>query len=360
MMEEETRMSKPIRVGILGLGRAGIGMHCSELARYKELFTIVAGCDIEADHRAAFAERTGARCYAGITEFLADPDVELVTVATRSTEHVAHTKLALQAGKYVFVEKPIAVTLKGGLELQRLDKKYPRKVFLRHNRRFEAAFQHIREILASGIIGDVFLIKLRRNGYQRRNDWQTIIACGGGQLNNWGPHIIDHGLRFLESPLAELWGDLKKIAAVGDAEDHLKIIMKGENGRVVDLEISGGSAIGEPAYLISGSKGALRCDESEIYLKYINPKQKLKKVRATAATPPVSGAFGNTEKLEWIEETRKVAPATACQMHSIWKHLYDAIRSRKRFPITMEEGLAVVRVCDRVKKGTPFVKRQGG
>lgn len=348
---------KPIRVGILGLGRAGLGMHCGEIAQYADLFTIVAGCDIEVDHRAAFEERTGARSYPGIAGFLADPEVELVSVATRSPDHVAHARQALKAGKFVFLEKPIAVTLKGALDLKRLDGRFPGRLYLRHNRRFEPGFQQIREILASGLLGKVFSIKLRRNGYQRRDDWQTIIACGGGQMNNWGPHIIDHGLRFLESPLACVWGDLKRIAAVGDAEDHLKVVMRGENGRVVDLEISGGSAIGEPEYLISGSKGALRCEGDDIFLRYIDPKQTLKKIKATAATPPVNGAFGNAENLKWIEKTVKVAPASGCQMHSIWKHLYEAIRKGKKFPITIDEGVEVVRVCHLVKRGTPFAMK---
>ena len=45
-----------------------------------------------------------------------------------------------------------------------------------------------------------------------------LIDCGGGQLNNWGPHIIDHALQFLDYKVAEVWSDLKRVAAVGDAE----------------------------------------------------------------------------------------------------------------------------------------------
>lgn len=347
-------MSQKIKVGIWGLGRAGNGMHISEIERFPELFEIVSGCDNSLERRDAFAEKVSCSIYSDSELFLADPEVELVSIATRSPDHTAHAIKALEAGKYVFLEKPIALTYAEALILKAASAKYPGKLFLRHNRRFEAPFTHIREIIASGILGDIYEVKLHRHGYQRRNDWQTIIECGGGQLNNWGPHIIEHALRFLESPVAAIWSDLKKIAAVGDAEDHLKIVLKGENGRIVDLEISGGAAISQPEYVIFGSKGALACTGNEIKLKYIDPKQKMQDISAIASNPPLIGGFANEEKLNWIEEKIAVSPAAKCDTHNIWEHLYRAIREGVPFPITIDEGVEVVRIVDAVKKGSGF------
>jgi hypothetical protein len=200
-------------------------------------------------------------------------------------------------------------------------------------------------------------VKLHRQSYQRRNDWQTIIACGGGQLNNWGPHIIDHALRFLESPVAHIWSDLKRIAAVGDAEDHLKIVLTGKNGRIVDLEISGGAAIPQPEYVIFGNKGALVCQGNDITLKYVDPKQKWQKIKAHASNPPLNGVFGSSEVLRWVEKKIPVVPKSeGDDTHIIWQALYNTIRKNKPFPITMDEAVEVVRVTDAVKKKTQFVQ----
>lgn len=344
-----------IKVGIWGAGRAGYGMHIGEIEKNSEMFEIVACCDILPDHCEEFAKKVeGVKTYSDGADLLADPNVEMVTIATRSPDHTAHALQALEAGKYVFIEKPIALTYEDALKLKDASEAFPGKLYCRHNRRFESAFVHIREIIAAGTIGDVYEVKLRRHGYQRRNDWQTIIACGGGQLNNWGPHIVEHSLRFLDSPVAEIWSDLKKIAAVGDAEDHLKIVMKGENGRIVDMEISGGAAIKEPEYIIFGTKGALTCTGKEITLKYLDPAQKLEKVEAIADTPPIHGAFGNSEKLKWIEETLEVAPSCACDTHDIWKHVYAAIRDGIEYPITIDEAIEVVRVTELVKNNSEF------
>lgn len=111
------------------------------------------------------------------------------------------------------VEKPLACRLEDALELQKVSDANPGRVFVRHNRRFEPAFEHIREIIKSGKLGNIFEIKLCRHSFQWRADWQTILDCGGGQLLNWGPHLVDHALQFLESPVKELWSDLKLVAA---------------------------------------------------------------------------------------------------------------------------------------------------
>lgn len=354
-------MSDKIKVGIWGLGRAGINMHTAEIQKYPEMYEIVAGMDIDAEHRKIFEEKSGAKAYDSEEALLNDPDVEMISIATRSPDHVAHCERALAAGKYVFLEKPIAITYESALRLEELDKKYPGKIYLRHNRRFEAPFNHIREIIASGKLGEVYEIKLCRHSFQRRSDWQTIIECGGGQLNNWGPHIIDHSLQFLDYKVKEMWSDLKKVAAVGDAEDHLKIVFKGENGLVVDMEISGGAALPQNEYTIFGDRGALTCSGNKIQMKYADPEQVFQKIEAFAGNPPLEGGFSNgyadLEAIRWIEEEIEVAPTPATDTHYIWPAMYKSIREGVKFPVSLKEGLAVVKVIDEVKKGTEFVMK---
>lgn len=344
----------PIAVGILGYGRAGCGMQANELKGREDKFRIAAVCDIlPARREKAAAAHPGCKTYARVEELLADHDVELVSVATRSCDHFQHAMMALKANKLVFQEKPFTMTFAEARKLRAEAAKHHDALFMRHNRRFEPMFQHVREILASRILGDVFEIKLRRNSFSRRDDWQTIGKFGGGQLLNWGPHIIDHALQFLgyEGDL-EIWSDLKKVAAAGDSEDHLKIVMKNEKGLLVDLEISGGSALGEPEYLIAGTRGALKGSGKTITLRYWDPAVKPSKRKADPGTP--EGGFGSKDNLVWIEKEIEVAPKLKCSMTSVWDYLYDAVRKGKPYPITLDEAVAVMEVISTVKKGTPF------
>ncbi|KPK48654.1 MAG: hypothetical protein AMK72_06355 [Planctomycetes bacterium SM23_25] len=75
---------RPIRLGILGLGRAGWGMQCKELEGKEERFRIVAGCDTLARKRERFAARYDCPVYRRAEDLAADANVEMVSVATRS------------------------------------------------------------------------------------------------------------------------------------------------------------------------------------------------------------------------------------------------------------------------------------
>lgn len=342
----------PIRLGMVGIGRAIWGMHCPELEGRKDKFVVVAACDTIAERRAQMAERYGCKTYERVEDLVLDPDVEIVDIATRSIDHFAHAKLAFEAGKDVLIEKPMCVSYDEASRLVEIAEKCGKRLFVRHNRRFEPSFQHIREIIDSGLLGDVREIKLRRVGFQRRDDWQTLKSSGGGQLLNWGPHIIDHGLRLLGAPLASQFSDLKLIAALGDAEDHLKIVLRGENGRIVDIEISGGAAIGGPEYLVWGSRGALSCKGSDIRMKYLDPNVPLEDRAADPGTPGTT--FGTPEKLQWLDETFPAKPELAVDMNSIWDHIYQSYREGAPFPITTEEALEVMNVVSAAKEGAGF------
>ena len=343
-----------IKLGIVGLGRSGYGMHVKELEAYKDKFVFVAGCDIIPERAESFAKEFGAKAYTDIKDLLADPEVELVDIATVSKDHLEHAKMALLAGKDVFLDKPFALNTRDARELVELGSREggPR-LFIRHNRRFEYGFEKAMELIKSGIIGDVFEIKLTRNGYQRRNDWQTLKAFGGGQVANWGPHIIDHSLQFCGGEYEELFTDLKQIAWLGDRDDHVKIVFKGKNGCIVDMEISGGAALPTPNYVVYGTKGAFMSCNEGFKVKYLDPNVALPEAHVIAETWPQDAGFGNPEVLPWKEEI-VAFPQDDDGTGRIWPALYDAFKGIKDFPITLEQAYKVVEVIEKARLGTIF------
>ena len=342
----------PVRIGLIGLGRAGWGMHCPELKGREDKFKIVAVCDSIPGRLERAKEAYGCATYAEVKDLMADPSIELIDIASRSCDHYTHALAALKTGKHVLLEKPMCTTYAEAQKIVRAAKTAKGKLFIRHNRRYEPCFQHVREIIDSGLLGKVFEVKLRRLGFSRRDDWQTLKKFGGGQLLNWGPHIIDHGLQLLESQLMSLWSHLSLIAAAGDAEDHLKIVMVGENDRVIDLEISGGSAMFEPEYIVLGTKGGLSATGDLITLRYLDPKVKLAPRKADPGTPGES--FGRPDNLQWIEQTIPVAPKKKVDMATIWDDMHASIRHNATYPITLEQAAAVMKVVSAAKKNTPF------
>ncbi len=341
------KADSPIRVGIVGLGRAGFGMQTQELLARPDTYEIVAGCDLSPRQRRRFKGKVpGAAVYARAEDLFADPRVELVSVATRTPTHVELAVAALRAGKLVMDEKPIATTLAGARRLVAEGKKHPGKLFFRHNRRFEAAFNDVRDVIASGLLGEIEEIRLCRHNYARRDDWQTIRAEGGGQLLNWGPHLVDHALQFLGGRPDFLHAELRRIAAVGDAEDHVHLLLRRGAGPLVEIEISGGAAMAAPVYFVIGSRGTLVSDdEKTLRLRYLDPKRKLPARRATTG---LMDTFGRREELPWVEETREVRKDL--RPDCIWDDLHEHLRRGRPFRVKTEEAFEVMRVLALASK----------
>ncbi|MDD5704715.1 MAG: Gfo/Idh/MocA family oxidoreductase [Kiritimatiellae bacterium] len=350
-MESDSR--GPIRIGLVGLGRAGLCMHVPELAKFPELFRIVAACDPIKERRDDAEARTGCRTYRRYEDLLADMDVELVDIATRSDDHFDHALAALKSRRWVLLEKPMTLNYEEALKLRAASIKAGNKLYVRHNRRFEPGFTRAREAVASGVLGEVYDVRLRRGAFQRRDDWQTVRRCGGGQLLNWGPHLIDQALQFLGTPPVQMWSELKRVAALGDAEDYARVILRNSDGLTVDLEISGGRIVPEPEIVVTGTRGALTMTGDTIKLRYLDPARKLARRRASVRTPPLGG-FGSPENLVWIEKQVDVVPTATASMDATWPHLHAAIRRNKPFPVTLDQAVEVMRVITAARKDTPF------
>ncbi len=361
-------MNGRIKVGICGLGRAGRQMHIPELALYPELFEVVAGCDHAPDRlRDLPSPAEEIRTYAALEELLDDPEVELVTIATRNADHTPQAIQALDAGKYVVVEKPIAVSVEQVMRLKAASGRHPGKLFLRFNRRYEPQFNHIRKILEQGILGRVGMIKLYRHPtYCRRRDWQTETRFCGGMLNN----ILDQALVLLGSPVVDVWSNLQHNFSAGDADDQVKILLKAANGCVADIEISSVCALPGNLYEIWGDRGALVVpnDGNVIRLKYLNPDVRLAELQPEEGNYPLF--YGNQEHLDLIVEELPVDPGRGHTLQrgrvtesgvgtqetgyysqdAMWLDVYDAVRNNVPYPIGMEDGVNVVKVSELVHR----------
>lgn len=346
-------MSRIIKVGIVGLGRAGIGMHSSEVAEYPDRFAIAAACDHAKERLENLPDRfKGAKLYTDYGEMLKDDNVELISIATRHPEHVPMALQALEAGKYVNIDKPYALNNREMAMLAEADKKYPGKLFLRHNRRFEAPFQKAMKLIATGVLGEINTVKLYRSvGYCRRNDWMTMTEFGGGLFTNWGPHIIDQALQYLDSPVVDLWANIRSVISIGDGDDHIKLLLKAANGRVADIEISGAHTLPGRELEVQGSRGTLIYPvDGRIKMRYVDPEIEFKPLKPHPENPPMK--YGNfDETLTFIEQFVEIPPVP---MSEIWKHIYDAIVNNVPYPITIENGIAVTDIMEKAFRRSNF------
>lgn len=344
----------PVKLGIVGLGRAGWGMQMKELDRKKDLFQVVAVCDVIPERVTRAEETLGCKGYATIEELLADPEVELVDIATRNCDHYAHAKLALEAGKNVLLEKPMTINVEQAKELLSMANKEGKpRLFVRQNRRFEPVYTDIQKIVDSGVLGDIFEVSISQKSYQRRDDWQTIDEFGGGQALNWGPHILDQALMLLGAPVVEQQSNRYQVAAGGDCEDHFTVHLVGANGRHANVSVSGASALNTGRrYVIHGSRGSIECVSGHIHAKYMDPKQVMPKVVSNPDTPGQSfgaaGTFVAKVNPNWVEQDFKYGEMDVDKWEPFWNHVYGALRFDAEYPIKDEQLIALMDVLTKV------------
>ena len=338
---------KKIKLGIIGLGRAGFGMHTAELCGKEDLFEIAAVCDVEQDRCENMQKIYGARSYTRVEDIVADPDVDVIDVATRSCDHFKHAMTALNAGKTVFLEKPICMTYEEAKKLfAYAERDGKKRLFVRHNRRFEPHFMQLNRLIDSGIIGDAYFIRRTVASFDRRSDWQTLSQYGGGQLLNWGPHLIDQALQFCGGDYERISSYTRQVAATGDCEDYVSARLVGKNGRLVEIEISGGTAIPDREYTVYGTRGAIVSEDGHFTIRHL-PLDFEYQTKVSNPHTPVDAKFAPSEKLPFVTEE---IPFEEAPLDHTWRYLYDAVALGKEYPIRSEEALKVMEVISKIKE----------
>jgi len=181
-----------LRVGVAGLGRAFM-LTLPSLAADPRV-RLVAAADPRADATARFATEFGARVHDSVEALCADPEVEVVYVATPHELHATHAVLAAQHGKHVLVEKPLAITqAECGAIVDAVD--HARVVLVvGPSHSFDRPIARAREIIASGDCGAVRMIHAQYFTdfvYRVRRPEELDAARGGGVLLSQGAHQID-------------------------------------------------------------------------------------------------------------------------------------------------------------------------
>jgi len=347
------KSKQPITYAIVGLGRAGWNIHVKAL-RGRKGAQIVAVADPVAERRDEAASEFGCQCYGSIDEMLKAPgfDADVVVIATPSVCHGPDTIKALKAGRHVVVEKPMSTSLREADRMIRAAKDARRKLFVHQNYRFFPEFTYYQSVIKSGRLGKVYHMRNALYGsFARRNDWQTLSRNAGGVLNNTCPHFIDQALQLTGSPIEKVFGDLKQIGSAGDVEDHVKIMMRAENGCTVDLEISSAQAmpIKPPKWTICGTHGTLTSDGAEATVRWFDPRQ-APAIKAQDG-PANDRKYGNTDELPWQEVTE---PAVGPDIGDFYDNVFAVLRERKKMVVTPESVREVMRVITESRKGTVF------
>lgn len=189
----ESRQRRILGLGIVGLGGAAVNM-LPAFDRSPD-FAVVAAADTDRDILARFRrDYPGAATAASVAELCGNPAVDLVYIGTPTRLHAEHTRLALEAGKHVLIEKPMAVTLdEADVMIATADRNgVLLGVNVKHS--FEPRVQKLRALARSGELGRLRMLHSWRYVdwlYRPRTRDELTPGWGAGLLWRQGPHHFD-------------------------------------------------------------------------------------------------------------------------------------------------------------------------
>ncbi len=178
-------------IGVYGRGKNGWQLHAPEKGR-----EIIAGADPAAAAQTAFAEKfPQAEIFDDYREMLKKTEINAVVIASPDFLHEEQAVAALEAGKAVFLEKPMAITIEGCDRILKTAYETGSKLFVGHNMRYFASVLKMKEVIDSGLIGEVqcgwcrHFINYGGDAYFR--DWHSEQKNSTGLLLQKGAHDID-------------------------------------------------------------------------------------------------------------------------------------------------------------------------
>lgn len=192
-----------LRIGMIGCGWIAQGAHLPAWAKIEDA-EVVGYCDIVEDRLKESCEKFGVKkTYLDYNELLASDDIHAVDICTPNGVHANPTVAALEAGKHVIVEKPIARNAAEATQMVEAEKRTGNKLQVALCQRFGPAARMLKEYVDTGKMGEIYYARaqaLRRRGIP---SWGTFInkeIQGGGPLIDIGVHILDLTLWMMGNP----------------------------------------------------------------------------------------------------------------------------------------------------------------
>jgi len=247
------------RIGIIGAGNIG-GVHIREFSKLPEQCEITAITDAYLPMAESRAKEAGIpNVAASPEELIRRSDVDAVIIGVPNQFHAPYAIQALEAGKHVLLEKPMALNAEAAKQIYRAGQKSDKVLMVSHQMRFESVPMQIKQQVERGELGRIYTAKtgwFRRKGIPGWGTWFTRMdQAGGGPLIDIGVHMLDLALYLMGNPkpvsvygatYAEFGPKRKGIGTWGkpnwdgiyDVEDLATALIKMEDGSTLSLEVS--------------------------------------------------------------------------------------------------------------------------
>ncbi|GGJ34056.1 oxidoreductase [Deinococcus roseus] len=333
---------KPLNVALLGYGFAGKTFHAPLIASVPELkLHVVSSSQPEKVH----VDFPDAVVETDPYVALAREDVDLVVIATPNTTHFDLAKAALLAGKHVVVDKPFTLTTVEARELDTLAARSELLLSVFHNRRWDADFLTLKQLVAEGTLGRIVHFESHFDRYRPSvvNRWREQDLPGSGLWYDLGPHVLDQAVQLFGWP-ETLQADLAVQRDGGQATDFFHVTLGYGSLRVI-LHGSMLVAAPNPRFIVHGASGS--------YIKYgLDTQESALKAGDKPGDPnwghdPEKGTL-------YTQQDGQIQQQTAENQSGTYQTYYQGIASALQQdafnPVTAEQAIWVMELLERAEE----------
>jgi predicted dehydrogenase len=351
-----------LRIGIIGLGFIGTAKHLPGLASVSDEVDVVAFCDL-IEERAQKAKDEFGSADAYVTtdwhDVVGDDTIDVIHVCTWNVTHRDITVAALDAGKHVLCEKPMAVTGDEARDMLDAAKRSGKKLSVGYQYRFREDSQFLRRTVDEGRLGEIYHARahaVRRRGVPIWGAFTDKSKQGGGPLIDLGTHALDLALWYMgnyevESVTGQVYSKLRDKPegnmagpwdpATFEVEDSAFGFVKMRNGATIFLEAAWAlnvRASREACVTLAGTEGG--ADTIQVGGDYEAAVNSVVGGELTMTEPDFKGAYfgasasqgggfvvlGSHEAKQWIRAIKEDSdPLVLPEQAAVVTEVLDAI-----------------------------------
>jgi scyllo-inositol 2-dehydrogenase (NADP+) len=313
-------------VGLIGYGKAGRVFHAPLIK------------SVDGLHLHKIVEHRGD---AEVNALLADPEVELVVIATPNESHFDLGRRALLAGKHVVVDKPFTVTSDAARQLIDLARERNRILTVFHNRRWEGDFLTIRRLLDQNALGRVVFYEARFDRFRNEpklGAWRESSASGSGILYDLGSHLIDQAIVLFGKP-ESIIADVRRERDFGEADDAFDIWMHYPR---LKASLTAGMLVRErtPRFTVRGTHGT--------FVKFgLDPQE----AELAAGRTPRDVDWGKEPREQWgtliTDHGEEIVETLPGSYQSFYENVRDVIAGRAPLAVDPQDACTTIELIER-------------
>lgn len=333
------------KTGIAVIGYGGMGAwHCRTIKRIEEL-ELRGIYDVLEERRMA-AKEQGIHAYESLEELLADEAVTIVTVAIPNQLHKPICIQAMEAGKNVVCEKPVALNHEELEDIIAASKKNQVLFTVHQNRRWDEDYLTMKRIYKEGVLGKVFRIESRVHGSRGiPGDWRNQKECGGGMVLDWGVHLLDQIMQMIDKKVVSIYSELSYVTNE-TCDDGFTVTLKFEDDLTVIVEVGTSNFINLPRWYMLGENGSAIIEDWNLNGKIVMVSDWEKR----DAVPVVTAAGLTKTMAPRTEETIKnyPLPCVKSDIREFYQNVIKAISGEEEPRIKHHELLRVMKLMEAI------------